>query len=83
MDCLEFRYKFCSHFFSSWIHAFVIRKSAASLFESQKQFIFNIFTVKLFEKDFVQTENYSNRSQLPVMETNPPHFYFGQFEKYM
>ena len=38
-DSSEFSYELCSHCFCLWSHVFLIKKSSASWFESQKQWI--------------------------------------------
>ena len=50
----------CSRYFCLSSLAFLIKKSKASCFESQKQLIFNMITFRVSEKCFVLTKNNSN-----------------------
>ena len=51
-----------------WNDALLMWKSTASCLSYKKTLIFNRMTIKMNEKCFLQTKNYSSRSYLSVME---------------
>ena len=79
---MQFRYKLCSRYFSLSSHAFLLKTRQLPVLSHKKQLIFNIFTVKMSEKCFVQTKNKKKTIAIEVnfLLSEKFHFEFNQFE---